>query len=174
MEEGAIELALLAAVLFLGGLVLETRVLLQWRANWYFAAALPLGAVLVPIPRLPTGEGRTPSVRWEAAEPGLVRFWADPSERRAPSGLHGVVLLHPRTDGMVELTVRWAPPWVPLLAALWLAMLGLARGEGQLTVPLAAMIAAAILFVYGERSRRVAAELRHSFVSGPPEEPSDV
>lgn len=164
MEEGSLELALLAAVLFLGGLVLETRLLLRWRPAWYFSAALPLGALLVPIPRQPTGEGRTPSVKWEAGEPGVIRFWADPDERRAPSGLHGVVQLLPRTDGMVELSVRWAPPWVPIAAAMWLAFFGMARGEGGLTIPLALMIAAAILLVYGDRSRRVAQELRASFV----------
>lgn len=165
MDLGSLQFALFAAILFIGGLVVETRVLLHWRPSWYFAATLPLGATLIPIPMLPTGEGRTPSVRWDASEPGVVKFWADPLERRAPSGLHGLVVLHPRTDGQVELTVRWAPPWVPLAAALWLAFLGMARGEAQLTVPIALMIGTAILFVYGDRSRRIAQELRASFVA---------
>ena len=164
MEPGNIELALFAAVAFLGGLVLETRVLLRWRTDWYFAVSLPLGADLVPIPEAPAGEGRTRSVRWEVSRPGLVRFWASPDERRAPSGLHGVVQLMPAVGGGYGLSVRWAPPFVPLLAALWLAFLGAARGEAAVTVPIALMITAAILVVYGDRARRIAQELRYAFV----------
>ena len=163
--DGSVELALFAALAFLGGLVLETRVLLRWRTDAYFLVTLPLGASLVPIRAAPQGRGRTPSVLWEVARPGLVRFWASPDERRAPSGLHGIVWLVPGAGG-VGLDVRWAPPWSPLFAALWLALLGVARGEGQLTVPIAAMITGALAFIYWDRARRVAAELRFAFTTG--------
>lgn len=161
--EGSLSLPLLVAVAFLGGLLLEGRVLLRWRSDLYFQVALPLGASLVPIPHAPEGQGRTPSVRWEVSRPGLIRFWADPDERSAPSGLHGVVRLVPTPRG-VALEVWWAPPWAPVLAAVWLMCLGIARGEARLTVPIGLMILGGILIVYGDRARRVAKELRFSFV----------
>lgn len=172
MEAGQLSVALFAAVVFVAGLVIETRVLLQWRADWYFLPGFPLGLRLVPIPRAPEGSGRTASVRWEVSAPNLVRFWADPSERAAPSGMHGVVVLAQGRQG-IELDFRWAPPWTPLLAALWLAVLGIARGEGQTTVPIAVAIAVGIGVVYFERARRVAAELRWAFVQGEPQPPPD-
>ena len=171
METGSLQLALFAAVTFLGGLVLETRVLLRLRTRWYFSLGIPLAGTLVPVPRAPEGKGRTASVQWEVAEPGLVRFWANPDERKAPSGLHGIVQLVPTVGGGYGLSVRWAPPWIPLLAALWLALLGAARGEAALTVPIAVLIVAAILFVYGERARRVAHELRQAFLDVAPPDP---
>jgi hypothetical protein len=101
-----------------------------------------------------------------------VHFWADPGERAAPMGLHGVVVLAQGRQG-VELEVRWAPPWTPLFAALWLAGLGAARGEGSTTIPIACCIAVGLFVVYFERARRIAAELRWSFVRGEPAEPPD-
>lgn len=173
MEAGSLALALAAAIVFLGGMVLETRVLLRFRRDWYFLPGFPLGARIVPIPRPPEGSGRTRSVRWEVAAPHLVRFWADPSDRTAPTGLHGVVILAQGRQG-VELELRWAPPWTPILAATWLAVLGAARGEGRLTVPIAIVILLAIGALYAQQARRIAAELRWSFVRGtepPPEDP---
>lgn len=163
MDPSSLGLALAAGLVFLGGMVLETRVLLRLRPDWYFLPGLPIGARLVPIARPPEGSGRTPSVRWEVAKPHLVRFWADPSERVTPSGLHGVVVLAQGRSG-VELDVRWSPPWTPLVAALWLAVLGTARGEGHVTVPIAVAIVLAIGVLYAERARRIAAELRWAFV----------
>ena len=173
MESGSLALALAAGMVFVCGMVLETRVLLRFRRDWYFLPGLPLGARIVPIPRPPEGEGRTRSVRWEVSAPHLVRFWADPAERVAPSGLHGVVILSQGRQG-VELEFRWAPPWTPLLAAIWLAVLGTARGEAHFTLPIALVIALAIGSLYAERARRIAAELRWAFVSAtepPHEEP---
>jgi hypothetical protein len=171
MESGSLGLALAAGLVFVGGMILETRVLLRFRWDGYFWAAFPLGARLVPIPHPPEGEGRTRSVRWEVSSPHVVRFWADPAERVAPTGLHGVVLLAQGRHG-VELDVRWAPPWTPLLAAIWLAVLGTARGEGQFTIPIAVAIVLAIGLLYAERARGIAAELRWAFVRGsePPED----
>ena len=172
MEPGSLALAVAAGIVFLGGMVLETRVLLRLRWDWYFLPGFPLGARIVPIPRPPEGGGRTRSVRWEVAAPHLVRFWADPSDRSAPSGLHGVVILAQGRQG-VELGFRWAPPWTPILAATWLAVLGAARGEGHVTVPIAAAIVLGIGLLYAQQARRVAAELRWAFVRGdePPEDP---
>lgn len=172
-EDGSPTLAVLSAILFLGGLFLETRVLFRWRANWYFTVGLPLGARPVPISAPPRGEGRTASVRWEVASPTMVRYWADPNERAAPSGMHGVVFLTPSRKG-VELDVRWAPPWTPLLAAVWLAGLGIAREEVQLTLPIAASVVLGIFILYGSRARQVAAELRWAFVRGDDVPPPDL
>lgn len=170
-EEGSLTLALASALLFLGGLVLETRVLLRWRMNWYFLPGVPLGIRPVPIASPPNGDGRTASVRWEVTSPTMVRFWADPNERVTPSGFHGVVVLTPTRKG-VELDVRWAPPWTPLFAAIWLAGLGIARDEASLTVPIAVMLVLGVFVLYGSRARPIAAELRWAFVRGedvPPE-----
>jgi hypothetical protein len=169
VEEGSLVLPVVAALLLIGGWFAETQLVGRWRADWYFLAGLPLGARLVPIPEAPEGEGRTHSVCWEVSGPELVRYWVDPSSRNAPSGLHGVVVLL-RTRHGVELDVRWAPPWTPILAAAWLAGLGILRGEAQLTVPIASCMVLGLFVVYGARARRVAAELRWSFVRGEPPE----
>jgi hypothetical protein len=164
-EDGSLPLALGVALAFVVGLLLETRVLLRWRRDLYFLASFPIARRLVPIPHPPRRAGRTATVRWELSAPHMVRYWADPADRTALSGLHGVVILGMGRQG-VELDVRWAPPWSPVIAAVWLAALGVVRGEGAMTVPIAAGILVALLVVYGERAHRVAAELRWSFVQG--------
>lgn len=164
-EPGSLRLALGAALLLIGALVVETRVLLRWRSDRWFALAFPLGLRLVPIPTAPTGSGRTASVRWEVGRPGVVRFWADPDERVAPTGLRGVVYLARGRAG-IELDVRWAPPLSPLVAAAWLAGLGVVRGEAAVTVPIAVMMVAGVGLLYWDRARRVAAELRWAFLRG--------
>ena len=174
MEPGSLGLAILVASLLLGGLWVETRVLLRRRADWYFLPGFPIGGRLVPIPKPPEGSGRTATVVWEVSAPNLVRFWVDPADRTSPTGLHGVVILAQGRRG-IELEVRWAPPWSPILAALWLASLGVARGEGALTVPIAAVMTVGMIVLYGERARRAAAELRWAFLAGSePDPPSEV
>lgn len=163
--EGSLPLALAVAVAFLGGFLFETRFLLRRRSDWYFLPGFPLRPPLVPIPRVPEGSGRTTTVRWERSAPNLVRFWADPSDRVGLAGLHGVVVLAQGRRG-IELELRWAPPWTPMFAALWLAGLGLVRGEGPLTVTIGVVICGGMLLVYAERARRAAAELRWSFLQG--------
>lgn len=165
MEPGSLRLALGAALLLIGALVVETRVLLRWRSDAWFSLALPLGVRLVPIPTAPVGSGRTASVRWEVSGPGRVRFWADPDERIAPTGLRGMVWLAQGRAG-IELDVRWAPPLSPVLAAAWLAGLGIVRGEAAVTVPIALLMVGGLGLLYWERARRVAAELRWAFLRG--------
>jgi hypothetical protein len=172
VEPGSLTLAFGVAFAFVTSLFVETRLLLRFRSDWYFLPGFPLGPRLVPIARPPEGHGRTRSVRWEVSAPNLVRFWADPNERVAPSGLHGVIVMAQGRNG-VELEVRWAPPWTPFLAMLWLALLGAARGDGLVTVPVAVLIGVGVLLVYGERARSVAAELRWSFVRGAEGDPPD-
>jgi hypothetical protein len=164
-------MALAVALALLGGLWLETRVLLARRRDGYFLVGIPLWQALVPVPRAPEGSGQTASVRWEVSDeaPNLVRWWADPKDRKAPTGLHGVVILAQGRRG-IELEVRWAPPWTVLLAALWLAALGIARGE-PFTVPIAAVMVLGTFVLYGERARRAAAELRWAFLSGSEPDP---
>ena len=158
-------LPLLVAVLLFVMLMLETRLMMRWRKDTYFAAALPLGLDLVPIPKPPTGSGRTATVRWEVSAPHIVRFWAEPSQRRAPMGLHGIVTLAQSRTG-ISLDVAWAPPWSALIAPCWLASLGISRGEGLLMVPLGALLLVGILSIYRERALVAAAELRWAFLQG--------
>ncbi|MEQ1507767.1 MAG: hypothetical protein ABMB14_36400, partial [Myxococcota bacterium] len=73
----------------------------------------------------------------------------------------------------IELDVRWSPPWTPMLALLWFAVLGIARGEGLLTVSIAVGMALAVWWLYAERAQRAAAELRWAFVRGSEAEPPD-
>lgn len=163
LDQGSLTLAAVAALFFLGSLVVE-RQLLRFRLDWYFTAGFPIFPELVPIPRAPEGSGETATVVWEVVEANLVRFWADPAVRKAPSGLHGAIRMSKSPQG-VRLAVRWSPPWSPLLAAGWLAGLGLVRGEGLFTVPIAAMIVLAVLFVYRQAAVRAARELRWAWVS---------
>lgn len=163
LDDGSVALATVSALGMIGGLVVE-RVLLHVQPRWYFAVGIPLGEQLVPIPSPPEGEGETATVRWKVDEP-VVHFWADPRQRRAPSGLHGVIWLS-RQRGAVHLDVRWSPPWSPMLAALWLAGLGAWRGEPQLTVPIACMLVVGVLVLYRQAAVRAARELRWSFVNG--------
>lgn len=165
MESGSLGLALVVAFVLVTGLGFETRYLLARRSDWYFLAGLPLGSQLVPIPRPPEGGGETATVRWEVSAPNLVRFWADPGRRTAPTGLHGVVILAQGRRG-IELDVRWAPPWSPMFAALWFVSLGIVRGEAHFAVPIAVTMVVGMLFVYRERARRAAVELRWAFLSG--------
>src|SRR5687768_4430471 len=99
-------------------MIVESRVLLRRRADWYFLPGFPIRGRLVPIPDAPEGSGQTASVRWEVSDaPNLVRFWVEPGSRSAPAGLHGVVILAQGRRG-IELDVRWAPPWSPILATM--------------------------------------------------------
>lgn len=162
-------MALLAAVLFLGGLMVE-RVLLSLRPGWYFEVGLIMSPPLVPLPRLPEGGGSTATVSWEAQD-DVARFWSEPGARRAPMGLHGSVRFLRTTRGDWQPEVRWAPPWSPVLAALWLAGLGAVRGEAWLTVPIALAMVAGVFFLYRSSALRAAAELRWHWVSGRDGEP---
>jgi hypothetical protein len=170
-SDGSLWLALVAGGALLGGLFLETRLLLRWRLDGYFLVGLPLGQRLVPIPYAPDGSGRTASVRWERSAPNLIRFWSDPADRTALTGLHGAIRLGMGRGG-VELELTWAPPWTPVFAALWLAAIGVARGEALLTCSLAVAIAAGVLFAYAQAARRAAVELRWAFLSRGPSEPA--
>jgi hypothetical protein len=124
-------------------------------------------AELVPIPELPRGRGDTASVRWVVDEAaGLVRWWAQPGARGAPMGLHGVVVLSRGTAGEVRLSARWAPPWTPLLALLWFGALGVGRGQGMLTLPVAAVLIVVLGLVYRSASLTALRELRWAFVQG--------
>ena len=165
--------ALLVGVALAVGLFVEARLLVRWRTDAWFQAAIPLGAELVPVPRAPRGAGRTPSVRWEVGPPHLVRYWSDPADRAAPLGLHGVVVMREGRRG-VELDVRWAPPWTLVLGPLWLALLGAARGDGPLLGAVAAVLLALGAWWYARAARRAAAELRWSFLEACGDDRGDV
>lgn len=165
LDPSALWMPALVAAAAVGGLLAE-RALVAWGQPTYFRLVLPLGQALVPIPAPPRGDGRTASVRYAVDEPrGWVRFWAQPGDRTAPLGLHGVVLLTPTTRG-VALEVRWAPPWTVAAALLWFAGLGVARGQGLVTVPVALGLLGIGFVLYRDAAARAARELRWAFVRG--------
>lgn len=165
LQDGNLTLLVVVGVGAIVGLLVE-RLLLTAGARAYFRLGMPLGEELVPIPFPPDGEGRTASVRWAtAADNSTVRFWSHPGDRAAPMGLHGVVGLVRGPRG-IHLPVRWAPPWTPFLALLWFAGLGVLRGQGLITVPIALLIMAALVLLYRQAALRAARELRWSFIRG--------
>lgn len=161
MEPTGTTVALAATAAFLGSWVGE-RALLWWRPGAYFALCAPLGGELASMPEAPPESGETKSVLWERRG-DRVLFWADGRTRTVPGGLHGVVDLTP-TDGSVGLTARWAPPITPLVAALWLAGIGIARGE-WFTIPVALLLVLSISVLYRQAARTVVAELRAAWVA---------
>lgn len=163
MEDPSLQLAVVTTLALVGGLVLERLLLTRWRWSPYFAAGLPLMPGPVAIPSRPSGEGKTASVRWEVVG-DLVRFWAEPGDRAAPSGLHGAIRLYD-SGGRTGLAVRWSPPWSYLLAAVWLVVLGLMRGEIELTLPIATMLVIGIFVAYQRFAARAVQELRATFVT---------
>lgn len=177
LSDGNMTHLIIAAVIVVGGLFVE-RLLLGIGLRAYFRVGMPLGAELVPVPLAPRGEGRTATVRWKVdADGGSVRFWSQPGDRTAPMGLHGVVGLV-RTPRGIQLPVRWSPPFTPFLALVWFAGLGVFRGQGLITVPIAVLIMAAAILLYRQSALRAAKELRWAFVSGErgpgPEDPPPV
>jgi hypothetical protein len=168
LAEGSMRLALGSALMLIGGMVLERFLLTRFRWMAYFSAGFPLFPQLVPIPTRPTGRGETATVHWEVVEgrEDRIRFWADPDQRRAPSGLHGAVRLYPLSGGRTGLAVRWSPPWTLLLAAGWLVVLGVIRQEPQITVPIALVWVLGVLMIYRQAALRAAAELRWAFIKG--------
>ncbi|MBA2322126.1 MAG: hypothetical protein H0V89_13350 [Deltaproteobacteria bacterium] len=90
-------------------------------------------------------------------------WWTDPEGRGFPRGLHGIVWFG-ATGRTVALAVRWSPPWTPLLAMVWLAVVGALDGQGWLTGPLAAVLAVALFTGYQRQAARAAAVLRYGWV----------
>jgi len=168
LAEGSMHLALGSALMLIFGMVCERFLITRFRWTPYFTAGFPLFPELVPISKAPEGTGETATVHWEVVgEDGdLVRFWADPDKRRAPSGLRGAVKLYRARGGSVGLAVRWSPPWTLLLAAGWLVVLGIVRQEPQITVPIAIVWVMGVLLIYRQAALRAAAELRWAFVKG--------
>jgi hypothetical protein len=172
LDEGSIGLTVAVAAVLVGGTLLEL-LWVRWRFATYFRLAVPLGATLVPLARPPTlEEGSTHSLGFERTDPGTYLFWADRRKRRAPTLLHGVVTLQPE-GRRCALTVHWAPPWTPLVAALWLMVLGVVRGEAQVTVPIGALMVFGIVVLYLQGARQAATELRYALGGGAGEGPPD-
>jgi hypothetical protein len=165
LAEGSMGLALGSALMLIGGMVVERFMLTRFRWTPYFTAGFPLFPELVPIPRAPQGTGETATVRWEVVSDGeLIRFWADPDKRTAPSGLHGAIRLYGAGSAHIGLAVRWSPPWTLLIAAGWLVVVGIIRDEPQVTVPIAVVWVIGVMVIYRQGAMRAAAELRWAFV----------
>ena len=147
-----------------GALLVERFVVPVWRPRLYFVLGLPLGSELVPISVAPEGDGHAATVHYEVRD-AEVLFWADARRRRGAFGLHGMVQLTALRDGRVGLTVRWSPPWVAMLAAVWLAALATLRGEPQIGGPIAAVLLLSVFIVYQQAAVRAAEELRWAFTS---------
>jgi hypothetical protein len=156
----------LTTAVFVGLLVLfllERVALLKcWQP--YYSLGFSGLPEMVPVPSVPEGQGDCASVRWRV-ESQRVIWWAVPRSGRAPMGLHGCTELV-GTVGSFRLNVRWAPPWTPLLALAWFAGIGLARGEGYLTVPVGVFLIGLIIWMYRSAALRAAAEIRWAIVSG--------
>ncbi|TVQ87070.1 MAG: hypothetical protein EA397_19150 [Deltaproteobacteria bacterium] len=160
--------AFIGAVAIIGLLV--ERFLLGRGFRPYDLLGFPLGEELQPLSAPPEGRGQTASVDYRVLErEGRAIFWAQPGARRAPMGLHGCVVFLRSTRG-VHMHVRWAPPWTLLVALLWFAGLGIARGQGFLSVPIALVLAMVIGLSYRNAALRAARELRWAFVQRGPEE----
>ncbi|MEO0599973.1 MAG: hypothetical protein AAF211_00965 [Myxococcota bacterium] len=157
----SLEVALGAAVLLLGGLVFETRVLPGLWVPVYNDIGLPLLVSLPPIADRPTGRGDTPSVAW-VAHGRRVRFAGRPRERRVPVGLHGTVRFHDVAGGR-QMRVSWSPPWTLFAAMVWAALIAVSRGEGAFMVPILIGLGAVVGGLYWSQARRVAVELRMAF-----------
>lgn len=163
-REGDLVMLAVVACVAVAGLLVE-RAFLSGRWNTYFLLGFPVVPELVPISELPQGGGETASVRWVVdPEAGVVRFWAQPGSRGAPMGLHGAVTPVRGPGGRVALPVRWAPPWTPFLALLWFGALGVARGQGLLTAPVAVILIVVLALVYRRAAATAAGELRWAFV----------
>jgi hypothetical protein len=169
LGEGWFGLTLTAFGIIAG--MLSERLLVAVRARWYFALAIPLGEDLTPVSSIPDGGGRTQTVRYEISKNGTdVLFWAEPKDRSAPMGLHGVVRLH-RRGARVGLKIGWAPPWTPFAAFLWFALMGAARGQGPIAAAIAALLCVMLFVAYRSAALRAARELRWAFVQGPDIDP---
>ena len=165
MEEGNLGLTLAVAAVLVGGTLLEA---LWVRGAWqaYFRLSLPLGAEPLPLATVPTrSEGETAGLGFRRVSDGVYLYWADRRRRAAPTLLHGVVDLVPSRKGC-QLKLRWAPPWTPLLAAIWLMGLGVARGEAQVTVPIGCAMVFGIVVLYLRGARQAATELRYALDRG--------
>jgi len=157
MTEPGGALALVTAAVLLGALGFE-RAQIRSVTPWYIGLGVALGQALEPLAAPPVGEGETPMVRWKMRD-GRALWWSDPHRRTALSGLHGAVDFEPTSAG-VQLRVRWAPPLTPLLAGLWLAAVGLARGDGAFAVSVGAGLCAVFTWAHWRQAHRVADELR--------------
>lgn len=164
LDPSGFTLAALVAGAAIVALLIE-RALLGSRFVIYHQVGFPLGEELIPLIAPPEGEGRTASVRYRVEpERGVVLFWSQPGDRSAPMGLHGAVSFAPTRRG-VALSVRWAPLWTPFLALFWFAGLGIARGQGALSVAVASVLMVVIGLSYRRAATRAARELRWAFVN---------
>ncbi len=148
LTPGSLTLPLLVGLGLLAGFALEA-LLLARGARWYYAVSLPIGRTPVPYeaPARPAERGAHGGLRFRRIGPGLIAFRADRRDRRLPSLLHGLAV--ERVVGAkTVLDVRWAPPFTPIVGASWLIVLGLIRGEGQITVPIGLMMIAALALLY--------------------------
>lgn len=167
--EGDAVLALAAVGLF-GTVGLVEHLALRRGWAWYFALALPLRAELVPLPRAPTGQGRSEGIRWAVDRSGeSVRWWVDGEDRRRLRGLHGRVDLAVDRRGLVHLGVRWAPWWTPFVACVWLVGVGLFRGDGLdrgVALGTGLALGAIVAVLYHAAAERAVALLRWSLLRG--------
>lgn len=163
MWEGS-TVATVAVGLFVVVFLLERLALVRgWRL--YYRLGLPLFPRPQPLVALPEGRGETATVWWAiSSDPPTAWFHAAHGGGEAPWGLHGLVDLVADHQGRVQLMPRWSPPWTPIVAMMWFAGLGLSRGEGLLTVPLATLLVAAMLALYRQAALRAVAELRWAWV----------
>jgi len=153
--EGSMRLVILTGGFLLLGFLLERLfVAVKWVP--YFRCGVPVWGPVRSEVRPPAESGRNDWLHWQNLESGEVIFWADTRTRRTPAGLHGVWKIVPTENGE-EVRACWAPPWTPVLAALWLVGLGAMRGDAVMTLTIAAGLIGTLGAVYGHMARRAIA-----------------
>jgi hypothetical protein len=138
-------------------------ILLSARPVAYMTFAFPLPVEPLPLQRLPEGEGRTATVRWDV-QGDLARYVAHGG---GLPGLHGAVRFVRDRPG-IRLDVSWAPPVTLLALCAAIGFLGAEAGVPWVSVPLSIALFVACLAAYQQAAVRAAVELRFAWAQSKP------
>ena len=153
--EGSMRMVVLTGFFLVLGFLLERLcVALKWAP--YFRVGVSVWGSVRRDVQPPSEAGRNQWLHWQTLKSGEVIFWADARTRRTPAGLHGVWKLVSTTHGE-EVRACWAPPWTPVLAAIWLMGLGAMRGDVVMTATIAFALIGTLGAVYGHMAQRAIA-----------------
>ncbi len=145
-----------------------------WRRGLraYFALTLDTPSVPVPLPARPPTRGRRAGIAWVplGGDAGALAWRAH--GRGLPRGLHGTVELAADPQGRVHLRVRWAPPWVPFMAAVAVAVVGAFAQEPRTGALLGAAITGSALLGYGAAVPLAVRTVRHALALALEEDPA--
>lgn len=156
--------AVAAVVGGLAAVALVEHLGVSGRRRAAFWPLLPCGVSLPALVGPPAPEGEAAGIRWWTDPDGSLGWVADRGV--LPRGMRGRVWLAAAPGGRVDLSVSWTPWWLPLAAAVALAVLGGIRGDGPVAGALAAMVAAMGLLGGGSQAGRAALVVRQALVVG--------